>query len=212
MLSPAHFYGLPLLSRRIHSSRQINRGVVIRGTISIAGFSDRVSNAGYPQTVQSNHKVRAVPARSCPGRAPTRHRPQKSFLGLLSSAHFQNFKNPFPLFSLFQFFRKNIFSANCAGDNNCTSLLLFTAQFQNGRLRPAKSSVICNSCYLAHILVGESSFCAQTGLLSPAYCCFRHKSVVIPGTMYLLFCAHFGCYRRHSFTLYLNKKAKSVKR
>lgn len=70
MLLSAHFYGLPLLSRYLHSSRQINRGVVIHGTILIAGFSDRVSNAGYPQTVQSNHKVHAVPARPCPGRVP----------------------------------------------------------------------------------------------------------------------------------------------
>lgn len=189
MLLSAHFYGLPPLSRRVHSNRQINRGVVIRGTISIAGFSDRVSNAGYPQTVQGNHKVRSIPAKPCPGRTPTRHHPQNSFLGLLFSAHFQKRKNPFPLFSLFQLFRKNIFSANCAVDNNCTFLLLFTAQFKNGRLRPAKSFAVRSSCYPAHIFQVSPHFVPKQGCYPP--------HIVVLGTNLWLFPAQSACYSVH---------------
>ena len=104
---------------------------------------------------------------------------------------------------------KNIFSTNCAVNNNHTPLLLSAAQFQIIRLHPTKFFAATRRLLSSAHFVAKSPFCVPKGLLSPAYCCSGHRSVVIPGTMCLLFCAHFGCYRRHSFTLYLNKKLKA---
>ena len=171
------FYGLPPLSSRIHHSRQRNAGLLSTAQFYVQRFSS-----------VSKLRIRQQPRQIQLGRQNPLRPPQKKFPSspLLSSAHFQNLKKSFPLFSAHYRTAKIFFSAIYAVNNNRGPLLLSAAQFQIACLPYAKSFAALSDCYSAHILPHSPHFIAQVGLLSPAYCCSKHRSVVILGTMLVI--------------------------
>ena len=83
----AHFYGLPPLSPRIHHSRQRKCWVVIHSTILCTAFLIR-----FPNCVSANSPGKYNLAGKILSASPSK---KFSSSPLLSSAHFQNLKNPF---------------------------------------------------------------------------------------------------------------------
>ena len=83
----AHFYVLPPLSPRIHHSRQRKCWVVIHSTILCTAFFIR-----FPNCVSANSPGKYNLAGKILSASPSK---KFSSSPLLSSAHFQNLKNPF---------------------------------------------------------------------------------------------------------------------
>lgn len=150
MLLFAHFYGLPPLSPRIHHSRQRKCWVVIHSTILCTAFFIR-----FPNCVSANSPGKYNLAGKILSASPSK---KFSSSPLLSSAHFQNLKNPFHFFSAHYRTAKIFFAAIYAVNNNRGLLLLSAAQFQIACLPSAKSIAAPSDCYSAHILPHSPHF------------------------------------------------------
>lgn len=146
----AHFYGLPPLSPRIHHSRQRKCWVVIHSTILCTAFFIR-----FPNCVSANSPGKYNLAGKILSASPSK---KFSSSPLLSSAHFQNLKNPFQFSPPTIAQQKYFFSAIYAVNNNRGPLLLSAAQFQIACLPYAKSFAAPSDCYSAHILPHSPHF------------------------------------------------------
>lgn len=185
MLSQAQFPVHPLRPKSVSPSC----GVVIRSTIPTFDERTYFPIAALPLW-QSLH-------RKC--------RQSENSPRLLSSTHFPPTHTAAKIF-FSEFFRKTVLWITTAL-SYCYPQHSFKTAACAAQIFAAAAGVV-----IQRTICEKPMFCGPVGLLSPAYCCSGHSFVVILRTMGLLFPAHFCCYRQHSFTLYLNKKAKIIKR
>lgn len=108
----------------------------------------------------SKLRIRQQPRQIQLGQQNPLRAPSKKFSSspLLSSAHFQNLKNPFHFSPPTIAQQKYFFSAIYAVNNNRGPLLLSAAQFQIACLPSAKSFAAPSDCYSAHILPHSPHF------------------------------------------------------
>ena len=126
------------------------RQVVIHSTILYTAFFIR-----FPTCVSANSPGKYNLAGKILSASPSK---KFSSSPLLSSAHFQNLKNPFHFSPPTIAQQKYFFSAIYAVNNNRGPLLLSAAQFQIACLPYAKSFAAPSDCYSAHILPHSPHF------------------------------------------------------
>lgn len=181
----AHFYGLPPLSPRILHSRQRKCWVVIHSTILCTAFFIRFPNcvsANSPGKYNLAGKILSAP-------------PSKKFSSspLLSSAHFQNLKNPFhfspPTIAQQKYFLRQFMLwittvVPCCYPRHNSKLPVCPPQ----NLSPPRVIVIQRTfCRIAPILCPSSVVIPRILLFRAQICSYsQHNALVIPRTFRLL--------------------------
>ena len=181
----AHFFGLPPLSPRIHHSRQRKCWVVIHSTILCTAFFIRFPNcvsANSPGKYNLASKILSAP-------------PSKKFSSspLLSSAHFQNLKNPFhfspPTIAQQKYFLRQFMLwittlVPCCYPRHNSKLPVCPPQ----NLSPPRVIVIQRTfCRIAPILCPSRVVIPRILLFRAQICSYsQHNALVIPHTFRLL--------------------------